>query len=155
MYMARIETHCPSHPYAKVARYFQLRLVNWFRNIQTSIVLLPPPAFEDILRKLEVDDPTWAPTIPVAYLRAPPRAAGATPAGRLPNTATVATVPARPAVGAATPAADLAGHHCRVWRAHRQHHYHGGDRKRRPLATNQSQRTPNKHVRTLASDWPM
>jgi hypothetical protein len=49
----------------------------------------------------------------------------------------------------------LAGHHCRVWRAHRQHHYHGGDRKRRPLAPNQSQRTPNQHVRMLASDWPM
>jgi hypothetical protein len=52
MNMARIETHCTSHPYAKVARYFQLRLVNWFRNMQTSSVLLPPPAFEDILRKL-------------------------------------------------------------------------------------------------------
>jgi hypothetical protein len=74
--------------------------------MQTSSVLLLPPAFEDILRKLEVDDPTWAPTIPVAYLRAPPRAAGATPAGRLPNTATVATVPARPAAGATTPAAE-------------------------------------------------
>jgi hypothetical protein len=66
MYMARIEAHCPSHPYAKVARYFQLRIVNWFRNMQTSKAILPPPEFVDILRKLEVDDPTWAPTIPAA-----------------------------------------------------------------------------------------
>jgi hypothetical protein len=68
MYMARIEAHCPAHPYAKVARYFQLRLVNWFRNMQTSSVLLPPPLFDDMLRKLEVDNPTWAPTIPSAYI---------------------------------------------------------------------------------------
>jgi hypothetical protein len=73
MYMARIEAHCPSHPYAIVAQYFQLRLVKWFRNMQTSSVMLPPPTFEDLLRKVEVDDPTWALTIPVAYLRAPPR----------------------------------------------------------------------------------
>jgi hypothetical protein len=52
MFMARIEAHCPAHPYAKVARYFQLRLVNLFRNMQTSSVMLPPPAFEDLLRKL-------------------------------------------------------------------------------------------------------
>jgi hypothetical protein len=102
MYMARIETHCPSHPYAKVAHYFQLRLVNWFRNMQTSSVLLPPPAFDELVRKLEVDDPTWAPTIPAAYIRTPLRAPVAAPTSRQPTTAPAATT--LPAPSAAVPA---------------------------------------------------
>jgi hypothetical protein len=104
MYMSRIKAHCPAHPYAKVARYFELRLVNWFRNMQTSSVMLPPPAFEDLLRKLEVDDPTWAPTIPVAYIRAPPHTTTAAPTSRQPNAATIAPAAACPEAGAVAPA---------------------------------------------------
>jgi hypothetical protein len=107
MYMARIEAHCPAHPYAKVARYFQLRLVNWFRNMQTSSVLLPPPLFEDMLRKLEVDDPTWAPTIPAAYIRAPARAPVTVPNKWQPSAVTTASGAAHPAAGAAVPTAEL------------------------------------------------
>jgi hypothetical protein len=106
MYMARIEAHCPAHLYAKVARYFQLRLVNWFHNMQTSSVLLPPPLFDDMLRKLEVDDPTWAPTIPATYIRAPSRAHVAVPKTRQPSAVATASVAARPAAGAAFPMAE-------------------------------------------------
>jgi hypothetical protein len=106
MYMAHIEAHCPAHPYAKVARYFQLRLVNWFRNIQTSSVVLPAPLFDDMLRKLEVDDPTWAPTIPAAYIRAPSRAHVVVPNTRQPSAVATASVAARPAAGAAVSTAE-------------------------------------------------
>jgi hypothetical protein len=104
MYMARIDTHFPSHPYVKVARYFQLRLVNWFRNMHTSSALLPPPAFDELLRKLEVDDPTWAPTIPATYLRTPPRTPVAAPTSRQPTTSMASTPVARSAPGATVPA---------------------------------------------------
>jgi hypothetical protein len=144
MYMARIEAHCPAHPYAKVARYFQLRLVSWFRNMQTSSVLLPPPAFEVLLRKVEVDDPTWSPTIPVAYIRAPPRTTAAAPTSRQPNAATIDPRRSTPGGGScsacvivsscAEPRSDPAGYHCRVWRTHRQHHAHDRHCTRRPLA---------------------
>jgi hypothetical protein len=70
--------------------------------MQTSSVLLPPPAFVELLRKLEVDDPTWAPTIPAAYIRTPLRAPMAAPTSRQPTTALAATT--HPAPAAAVPA---------------------------------------------------
>jgi hypothetical protein len=64
----RLTSHGTSHYESKFVRYFGLRLANWFHRMESSPVLIGAPDFEQIFDRLEVDDPTWCPSLPVAYL---------------------------------------------------------------------------------------
>jgi hypothetical protein len=69
----RLASHDASHYEAKFVWNFGLRLTNWFRRMESSPILIGAPDFEQIFDKLEVDDPTWCPSLPAAYLVPPSR----------------------------------------------------------------------------------
>jgi hypothetical protein len=98
----RLASHGASHYKAKFMRYFGLRLANWFRQMDVSPVLLAAPDFEHIFDRLEVDDPTWCPSLPSAYL-APPLRVGVSHASSARGAAMPPAALVAPAL-AATPA---------------------------------------------------
>jgi hypothetical protein len=72
VYQRRIEAHCHIHPYACFLRAIQLRIVNWFRSMRSALVMPPTPNFAKSLDRMDIDDPSWVPTIPPQYLLAAP-----------------------------------------------------------------------------------
>jgi hypothetical protein len=72
VYQRRIEAHCRINPYACFLRAIQLRIVNWFRSMMSALVMPPPPNFAEILDRMDIEDPSWVPTIPLKYLFAAP-----------------------------------------------------------------------------------
>jgi hypothetical protein len=102
----RLASHGASHYEATCVRYFGLRLTNWFRRMESSSVLIGAPDCEQIFDRLEVDNPTWCPSLPAAYLAPPSRmgvSQAAIPRGdAVPPAVLVAPAPA------ATPAATSA-----------------------------------------------
>jgi hypothetical protein len=95
-----LASHGAIHYEARFVRYFGLRLTNWFRRMDSSTIPIGAPDFEQIVDQLEVDDPTWFPSLPAAYPTLPSRV-GASQAAASREAATPPTVLVAPAPAAA------------------------------------------------------
>jgi hypothetical protein len=66
-YRGRLQAlKCTQAP-ARILRYVQLRLVNWFRDARQLNVHLPPPDFSSALTSLSLCETAWLPDLPSRY----------------------------------------------------------------------------------------